>query len=177
MFHMPMSSPMMTTMLGFCCCADAGTLAAVMAMSEASTPIQTFLVKLMGWFPAWLPGRGRQLAPWYSVVRAKGSTLKDGRRVFEAHLIRRARSEHIDLDQRPLDTCERPRQSSFMLFLVDKNVRTLRFGFLFCVWRVAHPEDTGVPPVADLAHKWLIAFSRRESACWRRKARAMISGR
>src|ERR1700758_5201480 len=37
MFHMPMSSPMITTMLGFCCCcAEAGKLVAARTMLEAN---------------------------------------------------------------------------------------------------------------------------------------------
>src|SRR3954462_11355433 len=37
MFHMPMSSPMMTTMLGFCdCCAKAGKLVVAKRIVEAS---------------------------------------------------------------------------------------------------------------------------------------------
>ena len=37
MFHMPMSSPMMTTMLGFCCCcAEAGKNAPARTMLETS---------------------------------------------------------------------------------------------------------------------------------------------
>src|SRR5260370_12024237 len=48
MFHMPMSSPMMTTMLGFCaCCAVAGALVIVTAASEANKPNQIVLLKLM----------------------------------------------------------------------------------------------------------------------------------
>ena len=46
MFHMPMSSPMMTTMLGFCCAA-AGTLIAPMATNKASSVSCTFLNTLI----------------------------------------------------------------------------------------------------------------------------------
>src|SRR5262249_12009606 len=46
---MPMSSPMMKRMFGFCCCccAAAGTLAAVTATNDAGKPIQNFPVILM----------------------------------------------------------------------------------------------------------------------------------
>ena len=52
MFHMPMSSPMMTTMLGFCCAA-AGTLMAPMAMNEASRASCTFL-EILIYMSSWL---------------------------------------------------------------------------------------------------------------------------
>ena len=46
MFHMPISSPMMTTMLGFCCCcAVAGLPTTIMAASSASMPNHKFRVK------------------------------------------------------------------------------------------------------------------------------------
>src|SRR6187399_62575 len=47
----PMSSPMMKRMLGFCCCAAAGILAADIAAIEANKPSQMYLAMLMGWFP------------------------------------------------------------------------------------------------------------------------------
>src|SRR5262245_15242050 len=62
----PMSSPMMKSMLGFCCgcCAAAGVLAAVTATNDASRPRQTLLVILMDLFSmVWLPEMGRQPAP------------------------------------------------------------------------------------------------------------------
>src|SRR5437660_12248732 len=47
MFQMPMSSPMMKTMLGFCCCAAAGALAAVSATNVVSKPRQKFLAMVI----------------------------------------------------------------------------------------------------------------------------------
>src|SRR5271166_2865567 len=47
MFHMPMSSPMITTMLGRCCWAAAGMLAAIPAANDTKTPRQTVLIMLM----------------------------------------------------------------------------------------------------------------------------------
>src|SRR5262249_50726192 len=38
----PMSSPMMKRMLGFCCCADAGTFASERAAAPANKPSQSF---------------------------------------------------------------------------------------------------------------------------------------
>src|SRR6266481_9674558 len=47
MFHMPMSSPMMTTMLGFCW-ADAGASANATAVRTANRMSKPFLVHPMG---------------------------------------------------------------------------------------------------------------------------------
>src|SRR5881628_1402825 len=61
---MPMSSPMMKRMLGFCCCcAAAGRLAAVIAAIEASKPCQIYLAILMVGFHPRLPVTGRQPLP------------------------------------------------------------------------------------------------------------------
>src|SRR5215831_11354566 len=59
----PMSSPMMNKMLGFCCCAAAGTLAITREANSASRPRQTFLVIPMTFPHRWLPEMGRQPAP------------------------------------------------------------------------------------------------------------------
>src|SRR6266567_4673581 len=42
-----MSSAMMTRMLGFCCCAEAGAIAAVAQASDASRPSQRFPIVLI----------------------------------------------------------------------------------------------------------------------------------
>src|SRR5262245_17976699 len=85
MFQMPMSSPMMTRMFGFGCCAEAGTLAIVTEASSANRPTQTFLVTLMTSPQSWLPEMGRQpaagddrdqdSAQWMSEARIRRSTI------------------------------------------------------------------------------------------------------
>jgi hypothetical protein len=57
-----MSSPMMTTMLGFGCCAVAGAAATNMATDEANRPSPIVLLKFMLWFLV-LPETGRQPVP------------------------------------------------------------------------------------------------------------------
>src|SRR3954470_14494151 len=61
---MPMSSPMMKRMLGFCCCcAAAGRLAADIAAIEVSKPSQIHLTTLMLDLLPRLPVTGRQPVP------------------------------------------------------------------------------------------------------------------
>src|ERR1043165_329600 len=61
---MPISSPMMKRMLGFCCCcAAAGRLAAEIAAIEATQPGQTYLtIRILRFLPR-LPVTGRQPVP------------------------------------------------------------------------------------------------------------------
>src|SRR4051812_32267633 len=61
---MPISSPMMKRMLGFCCsCAAAGRLAAVIAAIEASKPSHTYLTMLIFGFLLGYPSRAGSLYP------------------------------------------------------------------------------------------------------------------
>ena len=62
MSHMPMSSPMMTTMFGGCC-AVAGLLIAVAAMNETMRPSPMFLIQLMLCFSVGCPKRADSRRP------------------------------------------------------------------------------------------------------------------
>ena len=82
---MPMSSPMMNRMLGFCCCcAAAGVLAAVIAASNASRPSQMFLAKFMVCFLVGCPRRADSLCPTARIDAAHASAPEQNRRCHES---------------------------------------------------------------------------------------------